>query len=597
MSSESNTSGAAAYKALVKLALEHKGYFSLAILGMVVFALSEASFAYLMKPLLDDGFIKRDESVLKWIPIAIVLIFVVRMLASFTRTYCMAYIGRQVINKLRRQMFEKLLTLSSSEYDKSSSGSVITKFSFDIEQVAASVSSSLTVFIQDTLRILALLSYMLWLSWQLTAIFLTVGPLVFIIVVKVSSRFRKISRNIQKSMGEVSHVAQEVIDSNRVVKIFGGEAFEREKFEQVNQNNLKLNLKMTRAQAISMPLIQLIVAVAFAIIVAFATSDSMQSEITSGDFISFIFAMTSLFAPMRSLSSVNESIQKGIAAGESVFAFMDRKSELDNGSLALEKSNGLIEFKHTGFHYEGHSAQVLKDVNFKVQQNQSVAIVGRSGSGKTTLVNLLPRLYELTEGQVFIDGVDIREYKLMDLRRQIAYVGQDVRLFNDTIRNNIAYGVLGETDEAQIISAAKQAYAWEFIEKLPQGLDTEVGEKGVLLSGGQRQRLAIARALLKDAPILILDEATSALDTESERHIQHAIDNLIVNRTTLVIAHRLSTIEHADQIIVMQDGAIVEQGTHRELIQHKGVYGRLHAMQFREQDVDQGKSLGEDGVE
>lgn len=589
ISEQKNLSGAGAYKVLVHMAMEHKGYFMLAIAGMVVFALSEAAFAYLMKPLLDDGFIKRDEWILQWIPIAIILIFVVRVVASFTRTYCMAYIGRQVINKLRRQMFEKLLTLSSSEYDKSSSGSVITKFSFDIEQVAASVSSSLTVFIQDTLRILALASYMIWLSWQLTAIFLTVGPLVFLIVVKVSSRFRKISRNIQKSMGEVSHVAQEVIDSNRVVKIFGGETFEREKFNQVNQHNLKLNLKLTRTQAISMPVIQLIVAVAFAIIVAFATSDSMQSEISSGDFISFIFAMTSLFAPMRSLSSVNESIQKGIAAGESVFAFMDRKSELDNGSRALEKSSGNIEFIDTEFNYEGHDTKVLKAVNFKVEQNQTFAIVGRSGSGKTTLVNLLPRLYELTGGKILLDGLDIREYKMSDLRRQIAYVGQDVRLFNDTIRNNIAYGVLGEIDEAQIINAAKQAYAWEFIEKLPMGLDTEVGEKGMLLSGGQRQRLAIARALLKDAPILILDEATSALDTESERHIQHAIDNLIVNRTTLVIAHRLSTIEHADQIIVMQDGCIVEKGSHAELIQQKGIYGRLHAMQFTDKESESGE--------
>ncbi len=576
-------SGKKAYKALVIMALEFRSYFFLAIIGMIVFALSEASFAYLMKPMLDEGFINRDEFILKIIPFAIVLIFIVRMVASFVRTYCMAFIGRQVINKLRNQMFDKLLTMSTTEYDKASSGSIITRFSFDIEQIAASVSTALTTFIQDSLRIVVLMSYMLWLSWQLSAIFLTVGPLVFFIVVKVSGRFRKISKNIQKSMGEVSHISQEVIDSNRVVKIFGGEQFESKKFAVINQKNLRLNLKLTTAQAISMPLIQLIVAVAFAVIIAFATSDSMQNHITSGDFISFIFALTSLLQPMRSLSTVNEKIQKGIAAGESVFEFLAKPEEQDNGSKHIEKASGMLEFKQITFSYPEHENKVLDNVNFKVYPGQTIAIVGRSGSGKSTLANLLPRLYELTDGQIIMDDFDIRDYTLADLRRQIAYVGQDVRLFNDTIRNNIAYGVLNGADESLIIDAAKQSYAWEFIQRMPQGLDTVVGEKGVLLSGGQRQRLAIARALLKDSPILILDEATSALDTESERHIQYAIQNLITNRTTLVIAHRLSTIEHADLILVLQDGVIVEQGNHRELIEIDGIYGRLHAMQFADE--------------
>ncbi len=580
--SEDNTSGLKAYRNLVSLALEYKRYFYFAILGMVIFALTEAAFAYLMKPMMDDGFVNRDEFIIKLVPVAIILIFVVRMGAVYLRNYCMAYIGRQVINRLRGQIFEKLLTLTSYEYDEASSGEILTKFSFDIEQVSNSVSTSLTVLIQDSLRVIVLLAYMLWLSWQLSAIFLIVGPIVFYIVVKVSSRFRRISKNIQHSMGEVSHVAQEVIDSYRVVKIFGGNEFEREKFSKINLRNLKLNLKMTTAQSISMPLIQLIVAIAFAGIVAFATSDSLQGQISSGDFFSFIFAMTSLFAPMRSLSSVNANIQKGIAAGESVYAFLAKDSEVDEGTLSLDRCRGEIEFRQVSFHYPRHQAKVIDEVSLSVRANQTVAIVGRSGSGKSTLVNLLPRLYELTSGQILLDGVEIQRYRLDDLRKQIAYVGQDVRLFNDSVRNNIAYGVLGDFNEEQIIEAARQAYAWEYIEKLPEGLDTQVGEKGVLLSGGQRQRLAIARALLKDAPILILDEATSALDTESERHIQQAIDKLISNRTTLVIAHRLSTIEHADQILVMQQGKIIEQGNHSQLIDQNGVYGKLHAMQFRD---------------
>ena len=575
--------GRHAYKALISLALDYKSYFYIAIIGMVIFALSDAAFAYLMKPMLDEGFIKRDEFIIKLIPLAIIGIFIVRMAAVIMRQYCMEYIGRQVINDLRRKVFAKLLTLSSSEYDKSSSANILAKFSFDIEQVAASVSSALTILIQDALRIVVLLSYMFWLSWQLSAIFLLVGPLVFLIVVKVSSRFRRISKNIQHSMGEVSHVAQEVIDSNRVVKIFGGRSFEQNKFEEINERNLRLNMKMTTAQAVSMPLIQLIVAVGFAGIVAFATSTSMQGEITSGDFISFIFAMTSLFAPMRSLSSINARIQRGIAAGESVYAFLALHSEEDQGELALDKAQGQIEFESVSFNYPGHEAEVLKDINFKAATNQTIAIVGRSGSGKSTLVNLIPRLYEVSKGRILLDGHDIRDYRLADLRHQVAYVGQDVRLFNDTVRNNIAYGILEKTDEQQIITAAKQAYAWEFIEQLPKGMDTIVGEKGLLLSGGQRQRLAIARALLKDAPILLLDEATSALDTESERHIQDAINNLMSNRTTLVIAHRLSTIEHADLILVMHQGQILERGNHHQLIEQDGIYGRLHEMQFREQ--------------
>jgi ATP-binding cassette, subfamily B, bacterial MsbA len=576
-----------AYRALLGLAFEHKGYFAVAVVGMVIFAASDAAFAYMMKPLMDSGFIERDAETIKLIPIMIVAVFIVRMFAIYMRSYCMDYIGRNVINSLRTMMFEKLLTLTSDEYDQSSTSAIVTRFSYDVEQVAKSVSTSLTVFIQDTLRIVVLLGYMIWLNWQLTAIFLVAGPIVFLIVVRISGHFRTLSKSIQKSMGGVTQVAQEVVDANRIVKIFGGDEFERNKFVKVNRNNLRLHLKMTVVQAISMPLIQLIVAVAFASIVAFATSESMRGVISTGDFVSFIFAMTMLLAPMRVLSSINASIQKGIAAGESVFEFTSLDSEHNEGRIGLERAEGRISFDKVVLCYRRSEQRVLDEISFEVEPRTTVAIVGRSGSGKSSLVNLIPRLYEYDSGEVRVDGVRLDQYRIADLRRQVAYVGQDVRLFNDTIRNNIAYGIADKVTEEQIVEAAKQAYAWEFIVEMPDQLDTEVGERGVLLSGGQRQRIAIARALLKDAPILILDEATSALDTESERYIQHAIEHLMENRTTLVIAHRLSTIEHADHILVMDQGKVLEQGTHAELLGHKGIYEKLHSMQFRDSaDLD-----------
>ncbi|MCP4980343.1 MAG: ATP-binding cassette domain-containing protein, partial [Gammaproteobacteria bacterium] len=474
---EANLTGAKAYRALLSLAFEHKTYFLLAVIGMVIFAATDAAFAYLMKPLMDDGFIGHDPTTIKLIPIAIVLIFVVRMVAIFMRSYCMSYIGRNVINTLRVMMFDKLLTMTSDEYDQSSTASIITRFSYDVEQVAKSVSSSLTVFIQDTLRIVVLLGYLIWLNWQLTAIFLIAGPIVFLIVVRISGRFRSISKNIQQSMGGVTQVAQEVVDANRIVKIFGGDEFERKKFNKVNKTNLRLHLKMSVAQSVSMPLIQLVVSIAFAAIVAFATSDSMRGIISTGDFVSFIFAMTMLLAPMRVLSSINASIQKGIAAGESVFGFTSRESEHNQGDQPLDRARGELSFKDVVLCYRRSEQRVLDKISFEVKPCQTVAIVGRSGSGKSSLVNLIPRLYEYDSGEVLLDGQRLDSYRITDLRRQIAYVGQDVRLFNDSIRNNIAYGIVHKVDEEQIVEAARQAHAWEFIEEMPDQLDTEVGER------------------------------------------------------------------------------------------------------------------------
>lgn len=579
--------GVETYKALLQLAFEYKKYFMFAVFGMVVFAFSDAAFAYLIKPMLDEGFINRDPLMAVLIPLGIIGIFLVRMVAVFLRSYCMDYIGRQVINKLRFQLFDKLMVLTTDEYDRASSALIVSKFSFDVEQISNAVSNSLTVFIQDILRIIVLLAYMFWLSWQLTCIFLLAGPLVFIIIVKLASRFRGISKNIQKSIGHVTHLAQEVIEANRVVKIFGGSDYETTKFKKANEQNLKQNLKLSVAKAISTPFTQLIVAIAFAGIVAFATSDYMYGKITSGDFMSFIFAMTMLLAPMRSLSTINANIQKGIAAGESIFEFTNLESEIDEGKKELENTDGFIEFKSVSLNYRNQADNVLKDISFIAPANKTIAIVGRSGSGKSSLVNLLPRLYEMSDGDILIDGHSIKDYSLASLRNNIAYVGQDVRLFNDTVRNNIAYGALNGCSESELQDAMRQAYATEFISNLTDGLETEVGEKGILLSGGQRQRIAIARALLKNAPILILDEATSALDTESERHIQNALKQLMQNRTTLVIAHRLTTIEHADTILVMDDGQIVEQGSHEELIGKQGHYAKLHAIQFSVEDENE----------
>jgi len=581
MAETEKTEGLKAYKKLLQQAISHKNYFFIALVGMVVFAATEGAFAYLIKPMLDNGFVERDPLIASLIPVAIIVLFVIRIGASFARTYFMDLIGRKVINEMRRRMFAKLTCLHSSEYDRASSGELLTKFSFDVEQMAQAVSVSLTVFIQDSLRIVVLISYMFWLSPLLTAIFLIGGPLAFYIVVKISSRFRRISRNIQASMGQVSHVAEEVIESNRVVKIYAGQDFENQKFERINHENLRQNMKMSMARAISVPVIQLIVATAFAAIVAVATSESMQGEITPGDFMSFIFAMTMLFAPMRSLSSINAEIQKGIAAGESVFALLELKSEQDLGTRDHPPKQFSVEFERITFSYPGSENPVLNAVSFSIPAGHSVALVGQSGSGKTTLANLLPRLYEPQEGQVLLDSTDLREYRLSTLRQQIAYVGQDVKLFNDSVRNNVAYG-MPEASEAAIRTALEQAHALEFVDQMEQGLDTMIGENGVLLSGGQRQRLAIARALLKDAPILILDEATSALDTEAERHIQQALEGLMQNRSTLVIAHRLSTIESADTIVVLQQGQVIEQGSHAELLAREGAYARLHALQFRD---------------
>jgi len=509
-------------------------------------------------------------------------IFFVRVIGAFASGYGMSVIGRNVIRELRKEMFSRLIALPKAFYDKATTGELISKFSYDVEQVAQSTTKAITVFIRDVLTVIALLGWMFYLNTMLALVFITVAPIVAILIVTVSKRFRKISQNIQLSMGSVSRIIEESIKGQLVVKIFGGNRYENEQFAVVNDKNRRQNLRMQMTQAISSPIVQLLIACALSLIIYLATHDSMEGEISAGTFVSFITAMSMLMPPVRSLTSIISELQRGIAAAESVFTFIDLDQESDEGTHETENVAGLIEFDHVDFNYTGEGVAALNDIDLTVQAGQTVAFVGRSGSGKSTLLNLIPRLYDISDGELRLDGVNVLDYRLDNLRSHISYVGQDVVLFNDTIEHNIAYGDMKTRTHEEVVAAAKAAYAYDFINESNNGFQTMVGERGVMLSGGQRQRIAIARALLNDAPVLILDEATSALDTESERYIQNSLEALMENRTTLVIAHRLSTIENADMIVVMDKGCIVEKGTHQELISLNGHYAALHQMNFEE---------------
>ena len=570
------------YRRLLSYALVYWGIFIIAILGMVIVAGASAAFPALMQPMMDSGFVDRDPETIKWVPLALIGIFLVRVIGAFASGYGMSVISRNVIRELRKEMFSRLIALPKAFYDKATTGELISKFSYDVEQVAHSTTKAITVFIRDVLTVVALISWMFYLNTKLALVFITVAPIVAILIVTVSRRFRKISENIQVSMGSVSRIIEESIKGQLVVKIFGGSRYENEQFSVVNDKNRRQNLRMQMTQAISSPIVQLLIACALALIIYLATHDSMESEISAGTFVSFITAMSMLMPPVRSLTSIISELQRGIAAADSIFSFIDLDQELDEGTYEAGNVAGLIEFNDVNFIYHGEGAAALKNIDLTIKAGQTVAFVGRSGSGKSTLLNLIPRLYDVSEGGVRLDGVDVRDYRLDNLRSHISYVGQDVVLFNDTIEHNIAYGDMKARTHEQIVAAAKAAYAYDFISESGKGFQTMVGERGVMLSGGQRQRIAIARALLNDAPVLILDEATSALDTESERYIQNSLEALMQNRTTLVIAHRLSTIENADVIVVMDQGCIVEKGTHQELIALDGHYAALHQMNFED---------------
>lgn len=578
-----NQSGVAVYKRLLSYVIPLWKVFLLALVGMVATAYSEVRFAELIDPMLEGGFVEKDKAVITTVSLTLLAIFTIRTIGTFVSEFGMAWVSRTVVFKLRNQMFDKFLVLPVEYYDNTTAGKLQSKMIYDVEQLADASSGVIKVLVQDTITIIWLLGVMLSLSVSLTMILLATIPFVAIVVSFVTKKFRRYSQRIQASMGTVSDVSEESVDANREIKIFGGQQYESKKFLGVNSHNRKQFLKFAATNAFSAPIIQQIVASAFALIVYLAANDDITNSLKVGQFASFLLSMILLMQHAKRLTTVNAVLQRGIAAAQSVFSFLDLDIEEDIGTKKIKDIRGDVCFENVSFKYNPNSELILKDINLKVKAGQSVAFVGRSGAGKTTLVSLLPRFYNASTGDIVIDGFNTQQLSLAELRKHIALVSQNVTLFNDTIAHNIAYGGLETATEESIIAAAKAAHAYEFIEKLPNKLNTIVGDNGLLLSGGQRQRLAIARAFLKDAPILILDEATSALDTESERYIQDAMSELLKNRTTFIIAHRLSTIENVDLIVVMDQGKIIEQGSHSELISKNGIYTELHKLQFSKQ--------------
>ncbi len=504
-------------------------------------------------------------------------------IGAFLGNYGLTYVARYVVHFLRRDLFNRLLVLPSSFYHQNSSSDLLARLTYNVEQVTGAATNALKIAIREGLTVVGLFGYMLYLNWKLTLLFVVIGPVVGAVVGYASKRMRRISKNVQGSVGDITASAAEAIKGYQVVRIFGGTESEKKRFEKASQRNRQQFMKMVVTQSVTTPIVQMLVAGVIAILTFLAMEPSLVEQMSTGQFIAFISAASLMAKPIRQLTEINATVQKGLAAAHSLFEVIDTDAEKDTGQHSVERIDGRITFKGLGFRYEESARDILQNINLDIQPGETIALVGKSGSGKTTLANLLPRFYDQTSGELLIDNVAIGDIPLMDLRRQIALVNQQVVLFEGTIAQNIAYGSLAEHSEEAVLAAAEAAHVLEFARNLPDGLDTMIGENGMLLSGGQRQRIAIARAILKDAPILILDEATSALDTQSERHIQDALENVMRGRTTLVIAHRLSTIETADRILVMDAGQVIEQGSHRELLAQAGVYAKLHSMQFSEQ--------------
>jgi ATP-binding cassette, subfamily B, bacterial MsbA len=574
-----SASGLKTYLRLLGYAKPHWAMFLLGVLGMVLYAAVDTGFAVLVKKFLDGAFVERDPRMLVYVPAGIIVLFLVRGIGDYLSVYAPGWVGRQVIKALRGDVFARYLRLPVSYFDRNGVAQLLSRLTYNIELVAEAATNAVTFIIRDTLTIIGLIGYLVYLNWKLTLFALAVAPLIIGLIRATSTLFRRYSARIQSSMGDVTRVAKESLESQRMIKVFNAEGQQAEAFEEVNERNRASFMKLITVKAVSNPVVQMIAAAGLAAVMYMAIRDVLDRGLTIGEFTSFLTALLLVTAPLRRLVSVVGPLQQGIAAGESVFEVLDAAAEDLGGDVALDRARGEIEFRDVYFTYDADKGEVLSAISVRVAPGETVAIVGRSGSGKSTLVSLLPRFHDPDSGEVMLDGIDIREYRLPDLRNQLALVSQDVMLVDDSIRNNIAFSVPGAS-AADVERAARAAHVLEFAAELPEGLDTAIGERGALLSGGQRQRVAIARAILKNAPVLILDEATSALDAESEHLVQTALAGLVEGRTTLVIAHRLTTIERADRIVVMDAGRIVESGTHAELLAAGGIYAALHRMQF-----------------
>ena len=563
--------------------MPHKGIGLIAVLSMAATAVIEGGLVYLLKPLMDDALVAQDLETAKWLPLTFMGIFILRGATGFATEASLGWIGRSVISALRREVFSKYLTLPTRFFDDKSAGPLMSRMTYNVEMVAESVTTVVTIAIRDVLTVFAAFAVMIVRSPKLTVFVLILFPIIAAIVRVLGVAFRRYSNRIQDSVGEVTQVTDEIVRGNWVVKIFGGQNYERDRLNEVDERNRKQNLKLIRVRSLGVAVTQTIFGFGIALVIFMAGRESVNGNLTPGEFISFFSAMMLMLQPVRRITNVNAMLQRGVAGADSLFTIMDEPDEPDTGSVVCKDVKGDVEFRNVSFSYGDDSGPVLENISLKVEPGKTLAIVGHSGSGKSTLASLLPRFYDNTSGEILLDGVPIQDYTLASLRDNISLVSQDVVLFNDTISNNLAYGELRLHSEEELRRAAAAAHVLDFAEEMPNGLDTMVGDRGVLLSGGQRQRIAIGRALLKDAPLLILDEATSALDTKSERHIQEGLAELMRGRTTLVIAHRLSTVEKADQIIVLDTGRIVETGTHRELLNADGHYASLYRMQFSEE--------------